>query len=383
LASFLGVCRINLAWLQRFVFLQLFLALIVLLIAPQFPHLTAWLRRQTGSVNRTIGQQAGPKRLAIDVDSPPPFFDAVSGEPLFWYSRRPGGGFALWDAQGFDPDTKQELEPVRTSEKREEILNWLRAEARRNPKPVKMEPVSPPKRLQVRSSEDINFVNQFGSNVVWFFGSKETGYELYDAPGFHRTGVRLTPVDTDELRQTILNWFRVREQTAHLHQSEFPPAAAPSVVYPNEKTSRIAVPTPSAIATPKQDLTAVQREPWGDLSTAAGRIIAGDLLHQQQVDFGRFFTVQCTSAAQSRKRFNGYGVSSDIVVVTASFQLSAVETGGDERWSKGYDVSESVAADQFQGLTTTDTIDRIVGSLKEQILKDSESLSVLRKAFKP
>jgi hypothetical protein len=76
-------------------------------------------------------------------------------------------------------------------------------------------------------------------------------------------------------------------------------------------------------------------------------------------------------------------VSSDIVVVTASFQLSAVETGGDERWSKGYDVSESVAADQFQGLTTTDTIDRIVGSLKEQILKDSESLSVLRKAFKP
>jgi len=301
---------------------------------------------------------------------------------LFWYSRRPGGGFALWDARGFDPDTNEELEPVRTKEKREEILSWLRAEARRNPKPVKVEPKPAPKRLAIRNADDISFVNELGSNIVWFFGSPETGYELYDAPGFHRTGARLLPADSQDVRQAILKWFRQCGQTAPNTQ-------------PAETVLRSTAPNPSQAThqadgqqsqlgkIPRTDSPAT-KESWGEFASEARRAVANDLLRQDESAFGRVFTLQCTSASQSRRRANAYGVNSDVVVVTASFRLSTLEgKASGSSWLKTYEVVESIAADQFQGLTSADTIGRIVGSLKEQIQKDNESLSALRKGLKP
>ncbi|MHB1308692.1 MAG: hypothetical protein ACYC23_16555 [Limisphaerales bacterium] len=385
LASFLGVRSVSVAWLRRFVLFQLFIAVILLLIAPQFPHVTAWLWRQITSVTIIIGQHANPKQLTIDPDSPPPFFDAVSGKPLFWFSRRPAGGFALWDAPGFDPDTNEEVEPVGTKEKREEILTWLRAEARRNPTPVKVEPAPAPKRLTVRSVDDINFVNQTGSNILWYFGSQETGYELYDSSGFHRTGARLLPADSEDIRKVILTYFHQREQTTTNNRA-FDAALASTgrnQILAGEKQSDERA--PAGVGRISQGASGASRqERWEEFASEARRAIANDLLSQHESTFGKLFTVQCTSASQLRRRANAYGVNSDIVVVAARFRLSAAASSiADSRWLKTYEVSESIAADQFQGLTDADTIERVVGTLKEQIRNDTTSLSALRSAFKP
>jgi len=306
LASFLGVYNASLIWLRRVVFLQISIAVILLLIAPEFPHVTAWVRKQISSAKRSIGQHASPKQCTIDPDAPPPFFDAVSGEPLFWYSRRPGGGYMLWDAPGFDPDSNEELKPVRTKEERDEILSWLRAEARRNPKPVKVEPPPTPKRLVVRSADDIGSVK----------GS-------------------------------------IGQQSQ-----------------------------PSRISS--GDPTAAKREDWGEFASEARRAIANDLLRQDEVGFGRLFTLQCISASQSRRRTSAYGVISDVVVVTVRFRLSRVkDNGGGSSWLKTYEIVESIAADQFQGLTSPDTTHRIVRSLKKQIQEDKEALPALRNVLKP
>lgn len=133
-ATYLGVLRISPEWMRRMIVFQLVAAFLFLVVAPQFPHATAWMERQSGLFKRTIGQRASPQRVIIDPASPPAFFDSVLGEPLFWYSRRPSDGFAVWDAPGFDPDTNDKLEPIRTKELREQILAWLKTEAQNKPR---------------------------------------------------------------------------------------------------------------------------------------------------------------------------------------------------------------------------------------------------------
>jgi hypothetical protein len=116
----------------------------------------------------------------------------------------------------------------------------------------------------------------------------------------------------------------------------------------------------------------------------ARRVIAAYIAKQDETEFGRMFTLQCVSANQSSRRFNGYNVSANLIVVTARFRLSAVtnNTTG-SKWSKDYEVSETVESGQFQGLTSSDTIQRVVGTLKEQVQKDGDFLSVLHKVFNP
>lgn len=127
LASFLGLCSVNVTWLKRFVQVQLWIALVLLLLAPQFPSVTAWLERRTSEGSVAIGLKANPKRVVIDPDSPPEFF--VVGKPRFYFSHRGNNEFVLWDAKGFDPDTNEKLKPVDSKERREEILASLRAES--------------------------------------------------------------------------------------------------------------------------------------------------------------------------------------------------------------------------------------------------------------
>ena len=125
-------------------------------------------------------------------------------------------------------------------------------------------------------------------------------------------------------------------------------------------------------------------DPYAGFSVQARQVIATDIAQQDEVGFSRMFTVQCISANQSAKKFSGYGINSDVVVVAARFKLSAAINNADgSRWIKTYDVSETIDSAQFQGLTSADTIQRVVGTLKEQIQKDNETRLVLQKASKP
>jgi len=139
LATFLGVCTVNLEWLRRVVVIQLGIAAVVLLVAPQFPEATAWIDRLNKIVvEKLLGMAAARPIPPFNPESPPPFFSGVTGKPLYWYSERPGGGFVLWDRSGFDPDTSERLLAVDTKSKREEIIAWFR----RNPPPP--HPLPPP-----------------------------------------------------------------------------------------------------------------------------------------------------------------------------------------------------------------------------------------------
>ena len=122
---------------------------------------------------------------------------------------------------------------------------------------------------------------------------------------------------------------------------------------------------------------------YAGFSAEARRVIAADIARQDEARFGRMFTVQCVSASQSPRKFNGYGVSVDLVVVTARFRLSAANgIASGAKWSKDYAVSETIESGQFQGLTSSDTIQRVVGTLKEQLQKDNDFLSVLHNTSK-
>jgi len=119
-------------------------------------------------------------------------------------------------------------------------------------------------------------------------------------------------------------------------------------------------------------------------SIEAGRILATDNALQTKTKFGQMFAVECVSASQSERKFSGYGIATDLVVVTARFRLSAAtNSAGNSNWSKTYEVSESIDSAQFQGLRSADTVQRVVRTLTELLHGDNEFLRVLHNPSKP
>ena len=137
-------------------------------------------------------------------------------------------------------------------------------------------------------------------------------------------------------------------------------------------------PSQAAATQPFLQTAQTPEDPYAGFSTEAFRVIAVDIAGQTEDDFGKTFAVKCLSANKVSKKFNGYGVSTDLIVVSARFRV--LMTGG-TKWSKDFDVSETIDAAQFQGLTDADTVSRIVRTLKEQIQADRDSISVLKKAY--
>lgn len=63
--------------------------------------------------------------------------------------------------------------------------------------------------VQVTDPDHIPFVSEVdGQPRLWYFVSPTGEYELYDRPGYHRTGVELKPTTTDTERQRITQYFR-------------------------------------------------------------------------------------------------------------------------------------------------------------------------------
>jgi hypothetical protein len=126
----------------------------------------------------------------------------------------------------------------------------------------------------------------------------------------------------------------------------------------------------------------VEVSPWNDYSKEALQVIANEIAQQDESEFGKLFLVRCDSANSSPREFDGYGIHSRVVVVDARFRIMA-STNAVRKWFRSYTVSETIDETQFQGLTSSDTIQRIVASLKDQLKKDGDFLAALRTATPP
>lgn len=115
-------------------------------------------------------------------------------------------------------------------------------------------------------------------------------------------------------------------------------------------------------------------------SSQAQQAIAGDIAQTDQAQFGRIFSVRCLSITQSERKFNGYGINTDMVIVSARFRISAL---AGRTFSKDFKISVTIEAPQFQGLSNDDTIQRIVNDLEKQIQTDPQTLSTLHQESKP
>jgi len=135
-------------------------------------------------------------------------------------------------------------------------------------------------------------------------------------------------------------------------------------------------------ASPPAPVLHEAQPPWKDFSDAARQVIAVDIAQRDEAAFQQTFLVKCLSVSQSARKFDGYGIHTDVVVVSARFNISTAPSAN-WNWTKNFEVSESIDAGQFQGLTSSDTIDRVVRTLREQIQKDQQSISNLRKAANP
>jgi len=140
---------------------------------------------------------------------------------------------------------------------------------------------------------------------------------------------------------------------------------------------------PTEIISPRPTTPAIVVDPYAGFSTEAQRALADDFTHENKGHFAPSLSVQCISASEMPKKFSGYGISADVVVVRAQFHISATTANAEgSNWSKTYDVSETIDSAQFQGLTSSDTIQRVVRSLKEQMQADSDFLVVMKTSSK-
>ena len=123
-----------------------------------------------------------PKRIET---AEPTFFDLRTGEPVIWYNRDKNGDVQLFDLMGFDPETGDELLPIR----KEVVALWKEQSKRQAPR-----------RIDPQAHNIFDPLT--GEPRVWFW-RKEGEYEFYDNPGFHpRTGEPLSQLTKEAARTT-------------------------------------------------------------------------------------------------------------------------------------------------------------------------------------
>lgn len=68
--------------------------------------------QQIADYERTKNPEFGPKRVQVADARTFPFFDRVTGNPSFWYSKTSAGAYEIFDQMGNDPKTGGQLKPV-------------------------------------------------------------------------------------------------------------------------------------------------------------------------------------------------------------------------------------------------------------------------------
>ena len=136
--------------------------------------------------------------------SDPKFFDAVTGEPVVWYSKNDKGEIELFDLMGFHPRTGEELIPIT----RQVAESWTT----QNEKVVRRAAV------RVADPDKFGFFDPVtGAAKVWYWRSDTGDYEFYDGPGFHpRAGDQFKVITRD----VIADWRQQLEATAAKKRAE-------------------------------------------------------------------------------------------------------------------------------------------------------------------
>ena len=153
-------------------------------------------RPMTPQMAEKLEEYRKGKRATPIVGGEPAFFDALSGEPVIWYSRAKSGAIEIFDLMGFHPRTGEELLPV-TPQVADAWQTQMATVIRRAPGRVDPEKYNP-----------FDPVTGAPRMWVWQEGSQ---YEFYDGPGFQpRTGESLKIVSRDVLAA----WRRETEAAA-------------------------------------------------------------------------------------------------------------------------------------------------------------------------
>jgi hypothetical protein len=120
----------------------------------------------------------------------PKFFDAVTGEPIVWFSKSDKGEIELFDLMGFHPKTGEELTPIT----RQVADAWKAQNAKTGHRAA----------IRVPDPDQFGFFDPVtGAAKVWYWRGDDGSYEFYDGPGFQsRTGDQLKIV----ARDVIADW---------------------------------------------------------------------------------------------------------------------------------------------------------------------------------
>jgi hypothetical protein len=134
-------------------------------------------REVTAGLRERLNEYASgrrPKRVFADA---PVFFDPRTGEPALWFSRDTKGNVELFDMVGFNPETRQELQPI-DPQTAELWKQQQSARTQREPQPIDPE-------------KYVFFDPKTGEPRVWYWRGGAGEYEFFDNPGFIRAQVTL------------------------------------------------------------------------------------------------------------------------------------------------------------------------------------------------
>jgi hypothetical protein len=136
--------------------------------------------------------------------SDPKFFDAITGEPIVWYSKNDKGEIELFDLMGFHPKTGEELKPITR-----QVADAWKAQ---NEKTVHRAAAL------VADPDKFGFFDPVtGAAKVWYWRGDNGSYEFYDGPGFQsRTGDPLKIITRD----AIADWRKQLEIAAAKEKAE-------------------------------------------------------------------------------------------------------------------------------------------------------------------
>jgi TPR repeat protein len=161
-------------------------------------------RPLTPQIAEKIEEYRSGHRPTQITSNDPKFFDAITGEPVVWFSKDDKGEIELFDLMGFHPRTGEELTPIT----RQIAEAWKT----QNEKVVRRAAV------RVADPDKFGFFDPVsGAAKVWYWRSDSGDYEFYDGPGFHpRAGDQFKIITRD----VIADWRQRLELAAAKKRAE-------------------------------------------------------------------------------------------------------------------------------------------------------------------
>lgn len=160
-------------------------------------------------------------------------------------------------------------------------------------------------------------------------------------------------------------------------------AAPPQPMPPVSSPSPVPPPAAVVVATAKSETPGVPQPPkaeWAEYTAHLRSVISEGVLRKEEADVLAALSLECSSVTQSLKGKPG----DELVVVLARFRLASnPKQPGKKGWSQTYSSAASFNPKTFQGIKSSETIERVIQDLKENLLEDKETLTKLQQAVSP